>query len=196
MTSPKYSLLLVLSGCVATVGACPATTPCQDEFIVESLFSGKGNGADGVRRYPHDAGVTLFVVITHNSTDKLEAQLHEPLGNGQFPGARPPPPVARCLTESNGSTAAPGSALQRARRCRCSTAKPARVNQSRCASRICAGSKMAPTRATTSSPSKRRSRCCESETRTPTLVKRARGNAAVTARSLTTSATARARRRG
>lgn len=81
----RYGLLLVLSGCVTTVGACPPTTPCQDELIVESLFSGKGTGADGVRRYAHDAGVTLFVIITQNSTNKLEAQLHEPLIGGVLP---------------------------------------------------------------------------------------------------------------
>jgi hypothetical protein len=86
MTSPKYVVLFLLCGCVTVAGpACPATTPCQDEFIVESLFSGKGTGADGVRRYQHDAGVTLFVVITQNSTNKLEAQLHEPLVGGALP---------------------------------------------------------------------------------------------------------------
>ena len=86
MGSSRFGWVLLLCGCVTVAGpACPATTPCQSEFVVESLFSGSAAAADGVRRFKHDAGVTLFVTVTRNSTDTLAAQLHEPLVSGALP---------------------------------------------------------------------------------------------------------------
>ena len=87
MGSWKYGVLLLLCGCVTAgaVPACGSLTPCQNQVIVESLFTGHAGGSDGVRRSVHDAGVTLFVAITQNSTDTLTAQLHEPLVGGEIP---------------------------------------------------------------------------------------------------------------
>lgn len=88
MSSSRYLVLLLVSGCVATTsvpGCSVSSNPCQERLIVESLFSGSAATADGVRRFEHDAGVTLFVTVTRNSTDTLAAQLHEPLVGGELP---------------------------------------------------------------------------------------------------------------